>query len=452
MRRQLTGWGRTAPTMADVHEPACVPDVARAVSTVADEPHGRGVVARGLGRSYGDAAQNAGGLVLDTASLDAVRYVDAERGLAVADAGVSLQTLMRTLMPFGLAVPVLPGTGHVTVGGAIAADVHGKNHHVDGSFGMHVVSLELVTADGRTRTLAPDGPDERLFWATIGGMGLTGVVVRATISCHRVQTSHVVVDTERARDLEDLLGRLATGDAMYPYSVAWFDPLATGRRLGRGVVSRGRAAEVTDLPPPLAREPRRVEDPGVASVPRTLPTRAINGVTARAFNELWFRTAPATSRRDVQPMTSFFHPLDAVEGWNRLYGPRGFCQYQFVVPDGEEDALARAVELVRASGHVTCLNVLKRFGPGTPAPLSFPTRGWTVAMDFPTVPSLEVLFSRLDDLVLGAGGRVYLAKDSRLPPEALRLMYPRLEEFRAVRAEVDPEGTFRSDLARRLGL
>ncbi len=452
MRRRLSGWGRTAPTVADVRAPVCACEMTRAVTAVSGEPHGRGVVARGLGRSYGDAAQNAGGLVLDTTGLDTVRSVDTHRRTAVVDAGVSLQTLTRALLPFGLGIPVLPGTAHVTVGGAIAADVHGKNHHVDGSFGAHVQALELVTGDGQTRTLAPDMPGEHLFWATVGGMGLTGVITRATLRCEPRRTSYVVVDTERAGDLEELLHRLTDDDTAYRYSVAWFDPMAPGRHLGRAVISRARTAEVADLPDELAHDPRPTEAPRARAVPGAPPAGAVNGWTARAFNELWFRTAPTAPRRDVRPMTSFFHPLDGVDGWNLLYGPRGFCQYQFLVPDGEEAVLTRVMELVRDSGHVSCLNVLKRFGPGTPAPLSFPARGWTVAMDLPTTPRLEGLFARVDDLVLRAGGRIYLAKDSRLPPQALGRMYPRLDEFRAARAELDPGGIFRSDLARRLGL
>jgi len=410
---------------------------------------GRGVLARGFGRSYGDAAQNAGGVVLDMTPLARVRHVDASTGLVDVDAGVSLDTLMRVLLPFGLWVPVLPGTRQVSVGGAVAADVHGKNHHVAGSFGSHVRSLDIVTADGSLHRI---DPGHALFWATVGGMGLTGVIVRATIACSRVESAFVVVDTERAHDLADLMSRLSAGDGGYPYSVAWFDSIATGRRLGRAVLTRGRHARLDELPAALAAEPLDMHAPRLATLPAVFPPGLVNRVSGRLFNELWFRSSPVLRRGEVQDRTAFFHPLDAVGGWNRVYGPRGFCQYQLVLPFGAEDALREAVAAIASSGHVSCLNVLKRFGPGNAGLLSFPTPGWTMAVDVAVRPGLDRLFADLDALVLEAGGRLYLAKDSRASAGTVARMYPRLEEFRAVRARVDPAGVFVSDLARRLDL
>jgi decaprenylphospho-beta-D-ribofuranose 2-oxidase len=302
------------------------------------------------------------------------------------------------------------------------------------------------------RRCGPAGPDAELFWATVGGMGLTGVVVRATLRLHRVESAYFAVDTERARDLDDLMHRLDRDDDAYPYSVAWFDSVATGRRLGRAVITRGRSARVDELPPRLRPDPLRFDAPRLGTVPPGLPSGLLNRLSARAFNELWFRKAPRLRRDEIQNVTEFFHPLDVLADWNRAYGPRGFCQYQFVVPFGAEDALRTAVRRIAWSGHVSCLNVLKRFGPGDPAPLSFPTAGWTLAVDIPVRPGLDRLFDALDELVLDAGGRVYLAKDARLPAATMHRMYPRLDEFRKVRAQVDPTGVFRSDLARRLDL
>lgn len=454
--RRLTGWGRTAPTSAYVERLRRPEDAVAAVRLAGE----RGLVARGLGRSYGDAAQNAGGLVLDMTGLDRVLSVDSESRRAVVQAGVSLDTLMRTLLPFGLWLPVLPGTRQVTVGGAIAADVHGKNHHREGSFGSHVEEIRLLTADGAVRTLRPDDLEDTdddndgaaLFWATVGGMGLTGIVLEATIRLKQVDTAYFLVDTERARDLDDLMARLAGRDHQYPYSVAWFDSIATGARLGRAVITRGRSATVDELPTRLRRRPLHFDAPALGTVPPVIPSGLLNRFTGRAFNEVWFRKAPDHRRHEVQNITTFFHPLDVVGDWNRLYGPRGFCQYQFVVPDGAETVLRRCTELIAASGHVSCLNVLKRFGPGNQAPLSFPTAGWTLAVDIPVRPGLADLFDRLDTMVLDAGGRVYLAKDSRLSAERLRDMYPAVDAFSALRRAVDPDGLFRSDLARRLDL
>jgi decaprenylphospho-beta-D-ribofuranose 2-oxidase len=447
-RTALTGWGRTAPTVATLQRVTTADQVVEAVRGTEGRRH-RGVIARGLGRSYGDAAQNAGGRVLDMTGLDRVLGVDSVFRTVDVEAGVSLDTLMQVLLPFGLWVPVLPGTRQVTVGGAIAADVHGKNHHVAGSFGDWVRSLDLLTADGDVRTLTPDSA---AFWATVGGMGLTGIVLRATLAVQRTQTAWFVVDTERADNLDDLMARLSSDDDRYPYSVAWFDALASGRRLGRAVLTRGRAATLDDLGPDRVKRARDFVAPSFGSVPDHLPPGLLNRWTGRAFNEMWFRKAPRRRAGELQDITTFFHPLDVIGEWNRLYGPRGFCQYQFVVPPGAEDVFKLAVRDIAASGQVSSLNVLKRFGPGNAAPLSFPTAGWTLAVDLPVTPGLERLFSRLDAMVADAGGRVYLAKDSRLRADLLRRMYPRLEEFCAVRADLDPHGVFRSDLSRRLQL
>ncbi len=448
-RRRLTGWGRTSPAVSDVAAVRSPEDVVALLS--APSP-ARGVLPRGLGRSYGDAAQNSGGLVLDMTGSDRVLAIDVEAGVVRVEAGVDLDRLTRLLLPLGLWLPVVPGTRFVTVGGAVAADVHGKNHHVAGSFGDHVRELDLVTPGGEVRTLTPDGPDAPLFWATVGGMGLTGVVVRATLACLRAETSYAVVHTERCDDLDHLLERLSEGDdPSLPYSVAWFDAMARGSRLGRAVLTRGRLATVDDLPPRLARQPVRLPasaggGPAVPVVPAGLVTRG----SGRAFNELWFRRAPSRPRTDVQRLGAFFQPLDGVRDWNRVYGPRGFCQYQFVVPFAEVDAFRRAVGLIARSGRPSCLNVLKRMGPANRGLLSFPDAGWTLAVDLPVGPGLDTLFRDLDDLVLAAGGRVYLAKDARMPEGSLERMYPRLEEFRAVRAAVDPDGILVSDLSRRL--
>jgi decaprenylphospho-beta-D-ribofuranose 2-oxidase len=444
--RPLTGWGRTAPTTARVLVASSVERISCAVTT-ADS---RGVLARGLGRSYGDAAQNAGGLVVDVTGLTAVHSIDADRAVVDVDAGASIDFLLRTLLPLGLALPVLPGTRQVTVGGAIACDVHGKNHHEDGSFGHHVTSLDLVTSDGRVRTLTPEGPDPALFWATVGGMGLTGVVVRATIRLRRVETAYVVTRDERASDLDEVMARLVEGDRHSRYSVAWFDSVSRGRSMGRGIVMHGRDARTDDLPPNLVDRPFRLPSSLAIGTPAHLPSGLVNRLSGRAFNELWFRKTPRQPLVHVVTAFGFFHPLDSVTSWNRVYGPRGMCQYQLVVPMGAEDVVRQVVRRIADTGHVSCLNVLKRFGDGSPAPMSFPRPGWTLAVDLPVRDGLDRLLRELDELVLEAGGRVYLAKDSRLDPATVAAMYPRLGEFRAVLDRVDPGRVFTSDLARRL--
>ncbi len=450
----LTGWGRTAPSSAKVVQ-AIHPDVVdQAIKAASNSGVDRGMIARGLGRSYGDAAQNAGGTVVDTTWLDGIHQVDLTRGLITVGAGVSLETLMERFVPMGWFVPVTPGTRMVTVGGAIAADIHGKNHHVDGSFCSHVTRMTLVTPTGTVELSPRSDPD--LFWATAGGMGLTGVITDATLQMIAVDTSYMLVDTERATDLDDVMDKMVSGDDGYRYSVAWIDCQATGRRLGRSVLTRGDHAHLEDLPARLRSDPDRARafhPRSLLTVPITPPGGLLNPLTVAAFNEFWFRKAPRHQVAKPHHLTGFFHPLDGVGSWNRLYGPAGFLQYQFVVADQQGGTVRQIIERLSSLKLASFLAVLKRFGPGDPGPISFPMAGWTLALDLPVGSHrLDSLLDELDQLVLAAGGRVYLAKDSRVSPEAFAAMYPRLDEWRAVRQRVDPDGLLRSDLGRRLGL
>jgi decaprenylphospho-beta-D-ribofuranose 2-oxidase len=299
------------------------------------------------------------------------------------------------------------------------------------------------------------GPEREpaLFWATVGGMGLTGIVLDATIQLLPVETSRMLVDTERATDLEDLCARMTEGDHRYRYSVAWIDLLAKGRHLGRSVLTRADHARVADLSGRARRAPLAYDPSAVLAAPPAVPDGLLNGLTVRAFNEVWYRKAPRGPHQGLESIPFFFHPLDMVRAWNRLYGRHGFLQYQFVVPFGAEDVLRRVVERLARSGSPSFLAVLKRFGAESPAPLSFPMPGWTLALDLAASrPGLSAMFAELDRWVLDAGGRHYLAKDAHLRPDSFAQGYPRLAEWRAVRDKFDPGRVWVSDLARRLQL
>ena len=439
MKTRLTGWGRTAGSLCEVETPSTEDEVERALVAPA-------VIARGLGRSYGDAAQVGGGLVLDNRGLDAIGPIGPD-GIVTVGAGVSIEDLLALSIPQGWFVPVTPGTRQVSIGGAVAADVHGKNHHVDGSFARHVRSMRLVTPTGVHQLSPEDEP--ALFWATFGAMGLTGVLSEVTLQLLAVESDQVLVDTDRYDDLDEVMAAMVEGDDRYRYSVAWVDCMARGRRMGRSILTRGDHATRDDVTNATRVAPRAAR----LAVPVTAPPGLLNPFTITAFNELWFRAAPRHRVGEAQSIASFFHPLDGLRDWNRLYGPRGFVQYQFGVPDDGAEAVTSAIARLSQSRVPSFLAVLKRFGPADPAPLSFPQPGWTLALDLPVGPAtLAPLLDELDELVVAAHGRVYLAKDARLAPATMRAMYPRLGEFAALADTIDPERHLTSDLARRLRL
>jgi decaprenylphospho-beta-D-ribofuranose 2-oxidase len=439
---RIAGWGGGPPVPVRLWRPRDPGELAERLQALAAAGSPEGVIARGLGRAYGDAAQLSGGLVLQTGALRGFE-LDAERGILTAQAGISVAELLRELVPRGFVLPVMPGTQHVSVGGMVASDVHGKNHGEAGSFGRHVLELGLVSATGELVALAPGSEG---FAATLGGMGLTGTIAWARVALARVAGPMMRVDTDRCETLEEVLAALrAPGGA---HRVAWLDLLAGGGRV-RGVVTRAQFAEADEQPQARSGDtqvPVRATVPGWW--PGVLPRAGV-----RAFNELRFRTSPRRERDRLEPLAKHMFPLDRLGAWPRLYGPAGFVQYQLVVPFGCERVLEQVPAVLRAHDVPCFLAVLKDFGPATDASLSFPMPGWTLALDLPrSAPGLEPALERCDELVAHAGGRVYLSKDSRLRPESLAVMYPRLGEWREAKARLDPAGRWRSDLALRLEL
>lgn len=444
--RLLSGWGRTSPGAAEVEIPFSLRDLEDRFAA----PSPRGILARGLGRSYGDAAQNSGGRVLDMTELGHVLEADTTSGVVTASAGACIDRLVRLLLPRGWFPTVTPGTRFVTVGGAIASDVHGKNHHRDGGFCDHVSSFGLLSPGGGSPVVVAGGSET--FDATAGGMGLTGVVTSVTFQMLPVRTSRIRQDTDRATDLDELMSLMSAGDGGYRYSVAWLDTLARGGRLGRGVLTRGDHASIEELPPLERDRPLEAPPAPAFSVPGIVPSGLLGPLAARAFNEVWFQKAPKQERGRIVPLQTFFYPLDVVRDWNRVYGHRGFIQYQFVVPFEASEVVRKVLEMTSTRGCPVFLAVLKRFGRGRGL-LSFPIPGWTLALDMPAgAAGLSDLLDRFDQRVVEAGGRVYLSKDARLRPEVLAGMYPELERWREIRDRLDPEHRMTSDLDRRLGL
>lgn len=443
MKTTLWGWGAQRRVECDLHTPETASEVTRLLDS-------GGTLARGLGRSYGDAALNEHRRVLSMTRLDRYLAFDETTGVLRAEAGVSLEQVLRDFGPRGFLPSVTPGTKFVTLGGCIANDVHGKAHHAQGSFLSCVESFRVVTASGEIVTAnRTENPD--LFFASFGGMGLLGVITDVTLKLRRVETTYfrqraIVVD-----GLDAMLDALEEHDGTSPYSVAYVDPLATGPVLGRGVLTVGDHASLPDLPKALSRHPLHVAGPSRLGVPFELPEFTLNPLTIRAVNQVIQAVLRGAS--SVSHAESFFYPLDAIGDWNRGYGKRGFIQYQFVVPlAGGRQTLRALLETIVSSRQLPFLNILKRMGPSNEAPLSFPMKGYTFAIDFPVRDGLVELTRRLDARVADAGGRTYLGKDSWLEAATFRRMYPRLPEWLGVKHRWDPRGLFTSDLGRRLDI
>ena len=439
-RAQLSGWGRTRRSSALLYAPHSEEQVAELLA----QAPAAGMIARGAGRSYGDPAQNADGAVVEMTALDRIDAPDASRGEVRVQAGATLGRVLEALARDSLTLPVVPGTSHVTVGGAIAADVHGKNHPSAGSFGRHVSALELLTPAGERLLVSTDSEPE-LFAATLGGMGLTGLICAATLRAVPLRAPYALADVERVATLEDALGLIA--EAPHSHAIAWLDLLAARRGFARAVVTRSREG---DGVPERALRVGAGPHPGV---PERFPGGLLRPALVRAFNEAqWQRAARPLRERPISVDAQLF-PLDRIERWNNLYGPDGLVQYQFAVPAGRERTLRSVLEALRAERLPMYLATVKRLGAASTGQLSFPLPGWTLAIDFPAgAAGLAAALDRADELVVSVGGRVYLAKDARMRSEMLAAMYPQLDRFAAARSRVDPHGLLRSDLARRLGM
>jgi len=437
----LSGWGRVRRSSSVTLRPAGMEDALGAFSDPIGRAHG--MIVHGAGRAYGDCALNEQGSVLLSSGLNRILSFDAVAGLVEVEPGVTFRQLVDVLLPKGFMVPVSPGTGFATIGGAVANDVHGKNHEVAGSFCHHVVAVDLLTPSGRVHAIGPDR-ETALFYATCGGLGLTGIITRVAFRMKQVPGPSVRVRVQQVGDLDAFLAAMEA-QAGATYSVGWIDGTARGRALGRGILETAEPA-ADDLPKPASRGWR---------VPFNFPDAALNPLTIRVFNELYFHKASGSPREMARRYENFLYPLDALRDWNRIYGVRGFHQFQNVVPFAAGPAALRELlEAIACSRRASFLAVLKRLGPGLAAsgPLSFPMPGYTLALDFPNGPGIEALYEKLVAITLRHGGRVYLAKDALLSPGAFRAMYPRWREFASLLNEIDPKARLQSDMSRRLQL
>ncbi|MEC7843721.1 MAG: FAD-binding oxidoreductase [Candidatus Latescibacterota bacterium] len=447
-RKNITGWGRF-PVVAAIRRGArSLEDLVRFARE--REP----LLAQGSSLSYGDASLS--GRLISALPLNRLLSFDSSEGVLCAEAGITLEEIIRFALPRGWFLPVTPGTKFVTLGGCICADVHGKNHHVDGSIGSFVREIHMVLAGGTEIRCSPQQNSE-LFEATVGGMGLTGFVYAATVGLRRVQSAFLQVRTEKTSDLESTCRTLLATQSEYTYSVAWIDTFPGATRRGRGLVMLGRHAPAEEGDPT---DPLRLHSPPRASVPDCVPAFLVNRFSGRVFNALYYRRQWRRQADSVVHYDPFFYPLDALANWNRLYGRGGFLQYQFVVPfdspdegaSGGEGAIEEVLGLLARRGFGSTLAVLKTFGPQRGL-LSFPTAGLTLALDFPLGNGRIVqTLDEVTKMVVRAGGRVYLAKDAVVGRADFEAMFPRLDEFRRIKQRFDPDGLFRSVQSDRLGI
>ena len=430
---------------ARVARPERIREVVDALRSRDGEP----VIAHGLGRSYGDAALLRDGGVILSRRLDRMLSFDAETGWLRCESGVSLEEVIDTFLPRGFFPPVVPGTQYVTVGGALGCNIHGKSHHTHGCFGDHVRRVELLTAAGEIVICDRDHEPE-LFWATVGGMGLTGFILSLEMQLHPVESCAIEMESIRVENLDEFF-EVSADSGEFTHTMSWIDCVQTGASMGRGIYMRGRHAPAGSEIEKGAVD-RLAELVGQIVDGRDLASNLwVNRVTMRLFNEAFFRKEPPGKRTSVVDYAPFFFPLDAVPNWNFLYGKRGFLQYQFVTPS--EAAVRECLDAISKSGYASFLAVIKEFGDQDHGGLSFPMGGTTLALDFPNVgEELFRLFDRLDEIVLADGGRVYLGKDARLSRDTFRRMYPEWEQWKAVRDRWDPDAVFQSELSRRLEL
>lgn len=434
------GWGRTSSVKSFSGD---VSEFLNKETTI----HSNSGLPIGLGRSYGDSSLNSNGIHWSTATQKEIK-IDRDLGIAECGSGITIGELERSCLEFGFFPPVVPGTEFVTIGGAIASDIHGKSHHTLGSFGTNLLSLEVIDSNREVHVLKPSDETKERFWATIGGMGLTGIILGARIKLLPVQSSYFMVEEERSENLQGLLETLERFDRKFMYTVAWID--LSGEFAGRGIVSGGNHANLDELSSNSYSQQFKVLNKRSLSLPNIFPSFTINRVTVKIFNSLWYRKP---LKQGIKTARAFLHPLDSIKNWNRLFGKQGIIQYQVQVPFGEESFLIDLINEMKNIGAYSFLGVLKRLGSEQGGILSFPSSGWTLAIDIPAgINGLFESLEELDEKLCLIGGKVYLTKDARLSRAHFEKMYPQFLHWIKIKKEMDPSNYWQSDQGRRLGI
>ncbi len=409
------------------------------------------VIIRGQGNSYGDAALNENGQVISMERLNRFIAFDREQGILTAEAGVTLADILSLVIPVGWFLPVTPGTQQVSLGGCIAADVHGKNHQLTGSFSKHIIWLDLITSAGEViRCSTDENPD--FFWATIGGMGLTGIIGTVCLKLRCCPNKYLTVNNHTANNLAEVIERLRTNDD--EYSVAWLDTFASKQNLGRGIIMTAQHTPIEELPLTLPKESTKIRKRFAITIPCNCPNWMLHKTSLKIFQQLYWQKQAKKIAPYHSSLQQYFYPLDNIKHWNRLYGKRGFVQYQCLMPSANANlGYQQLLTYLQSTPYPVYLGVLKKFGKENLGMLSFPQEGFTLALDLPILNTgLFKVLDKLDEIVLAHGGRVYLAKDARLKPAMFRQMYPRHAEWLTIKNKLDPEHLFSSSLSRRLEL
>ncbi|HEY4061593.1 MAG TPA: FAD-binding oxidoreductase [Puia sp.] len=439
MKKEIANWGNYPVMESDEKKFSFIADIQHSIQNASP------FIPRGNGRCYGDASLAP--VTINTVKFDKILSFDKVNGIFECESGIILDQVLEVIVPQGWFLPVTPGTKFITIGGAVASDVHGKNHHVDGCFSHHVEEMDILLADG---TLVACGPQNNtdLFEATCGGMGLTGVITRVRFRLKKIETSYIRQKQVKAANLEEVL-RLFDEYKDYTYSVAWIDCLKKGNGFGRSILILGEHAAISDLTEQQKKDPLRLPKKKQIPFPFNLPSWVLNTFTVKAFNFLYYGKNLKKEINNIVNYEPFFYPLDAILHWNRGYGKKGFIQYQFVVPMESKQGLIEILQRISDKGLGSFLAVLKVFGPQESL-IGFPMEGYTLALDIPVRKGLFDILDELDKIVLQYGGRLYMSKDARMKPDVLQAGYPHLPRFRSILKKYDPQGRIRSMQSDRL--